>query len=370
MTLKLVRRGKIWYLRGTVAKVRVFETTATSEREDAEAYRIKREREVWQRRRLGPESVIGFEEAVLSYLQYRAPGPSQRALIGRLLDHFGNATLSAFDQDAIDRACGAVLKPGAAPATRLRNVITPLSAILRHGAKRGWCAMPAFDRPRQPKGRTVWLTPAEAERLISASADHLKPLIVFYLCTGARASEALDLQWADVDLAAGICALRATKNGRDRIVKLPPAGIAALAELKGRDKSVFRRPDGKPYADRERAEGGQFKTAFKGALKRAGIAKPVTPHALRHTWATWYYAATLDPLRLKGAGGWASLALVERYAHLMPSALVPDVARIWGAAHPDDWESSAKFASGALAGRSARADVGAVFAHAVSFPAQ
>jgi len=186
-------------------------------------------------------------------------------------------------------------------------------------------------------------------RLIAAAAKHLRPLIVFYLGTGARASEALDLQWADVDLERASCVFRDTKSGRDRIVKMPPACVAALASLKGRADAVFRRPDGQPYTDRERAEGGQFKTAFRGAIKRAGISKPATPHALRHTWATWYYAATIDPLRLKNAGGWASLALVERYAHLMPSALVPETARIWGAAHPDVWEIGANLASAARA---------------------
>jgi integrase len=72
------------------------------------------------------------------------------------------------------------------------------------------------------------------------------------------------------------------------------------------------------YVDRGRSEGGQIKTAWHGALRRAGLDPDLTPHDLRHTWATWHYAVHRDLLLLKVEGGWSSVTLVERYAHLMP----------------------------------------------------
>jgi hypothetical protein len=39
-------------------------------------------------------------------------------------------------------------------------------------------------------------------------------------------------------------------------------------------------------------------------------------------------------LLLKAEGGWKSIAMVERYAHLMPSTLVGDIGRVWGSRHP------------------------------------
>jgi integrase len=62
----------------------------------------------------------------------------------------------------------------------------------------------------------------------------------------------------------------------------------------------------------------KIKTAWRGALKRSGITTPITPHGLRHTWATWHYAINRDLLALKVDGGWSSVTLVERYAHVMP----------------------------------------------------
>lgn len=72
------------------------------------------------------------------------------------------------------------------------------------------------------------------------------------------------------------------------------------------------------YVDHNGEYGGQTKTAWKGALRRADLNPDLTPHDLRHTWASWHYALHKDPLKLKQDGAWSSLDLVERYAHLMP----------------------------------------------------
>jgi integrase len=58
--------------------------------------------------------------------------------------------------------------------------------------------------------------------------------------------------------------------------------------------------------------------AYATGLRRAGLDPDYTPHDLRHSWASWHYAVHKDLLRLKQDGGWSSVALVERYAHLMP----------------------------------------------------
>src|SRR6516165_12080708 len=55
--------------------------------------------------------------------------------------------------------------------------------------------------------------------------------------------------------------------------------------------------------------------AFAAACRRAGI-KNFTPHCCRHTWATWHYAKNRDLLALQRLGGWKSLAMVTRYAHV------------------------------------------------------
>jgi integrase len=82
---------------------------------------------------------------------------------------------------------------------------------------------------------------------------------------------------------------------------------------------VFRRPDRSPYGrlrdENDTSAGGRIKKAFAGACRRAGI-KQFTPHDCRHTWATWHYAQNRDLLALQKLGGWKSLAMVTRYAHV------------------------------------------------------
>lgn len=232
----------------------------------------------------------------------------------------GNIKLSAIDQDTVTRLKGG-LRPGVSPATVTRGFVTPLRAVLQHAHQRGWCDRPQLIAPPAPAGRTLFMTPGEAERLHEAAAPHLRPLILFLLGTGARLSEALYLDWRDVDLvgAWAIFWPDLTKSQRRRDPELPPRLVAALANLPHRDGAVFRRPDGGPYAPTDREYGGQIKRAWGGARQRAGLNGAFTPHTCRHTWASWHYALHRDLLRLKIEGGWSSTELVERYAHLLPA---------------------------------------------------
>lgn len=375
MSLTLYKRGNVWHVRGSVAGETVRESTGTADRAKAEAWKARRENAIWDRRIHGERATVSLLEAAVSYAQHRGPSAGDRAYINRLLDHFcpgwrdgvneaAWTRCGTIDQAACDRAVNAICGDGAAPSTKVRSVITPLNAILTHAAKRGWCDRPAFDRPRQPKGRTSWMTPTQAQSLLLHCADHLRPLLVFLLGTGARMSEGLYLDWRDVDLRRSVAILRDTKNGKDRPASMPSGVVAALSALKHREGPVFlhpvRMPGGlsemAPYADTGKEHGGQIKTGFDAACRRAGLAEvveeipwtdsrgiarvkttwrnPFTPHDLRHTWATWFYGLCRDPMLLRAEGGWGSLALVERYAHLMPSDVLPDIHTIWGGRHP------------------------------------
>ena len=213
------------------------------------------------------------------------------------------------------------------PSTKLRQIVTPARAVLLHAARRGWCDAPTFEPIRQSPGRTQWLTPPQAEALVAAAAPHLKPLFVFLIATGARVSEALELEWPEVDLRHARATLVETKNGRDRFVSLPPRTIAALAPLLEREGRVFRPPRSEAYRDAGRAAGGQLKRGWAAACRRAGLAG-ISPHCLRHTWASWHYALHRDLLRLREDGCWSSVELVQRYAHLVPEGMAPEI-RAW-----------------------------------------
>jgi integrase len=156
----------------------------------------------------------------------------------------------------------------------------------------------------------------------------LRPLVTFLLYTGARAGEALGLDWRNVDLARRHVTFIDTKNGESRGVPLHPRVLAALGNLSHRDGEVFRRPDGFPY-ERGGSAGSNIKTAFRAACRRAGIAD-FSPHDCRHTWATWHYAANRDLGALQKLGGWKSVAMVMRYAHVNVGELQHTIDRLPG----------------------------------------
>jgi integrase len=217
--LKKFKRGQTWYVRGTVRGIRVYETAGTADATRAEEFRARREAQLWDRTVSGERGAHTFGEAVLVYLQSHRPGPHFRQVtLRRLIEHFERWPADKITQTALDRyvaehhACSA-------PGTIIRAVITPLTAVLRVAAKRGWCDRPEFERPRVSKPSTRWLTRDEAEQLVSECAPHLKPLVTFLLHTGARLSEALRLQWAQVDLRARRVAFLDTKNGESRVCR-------------------------------------------------------------------------------------------------------------------------------------------------------
>jgi integrase len=289
--------------------------------------------------------------------------------------------LSEMNQELIDKIRDKVLKPNPTPGSVRRGIIVPIRAIMLHACRRGWCERPFFEIPRQPGGRTHYLSPSEAKRLVAAAAPHLKPLLILMLCTGARVAEALELDWREVDLVGQRVTFWTKGNPRRRrVVPLEPRVRLALAALPHRVGPVFlwdrrrvKRPEpaallemvaassrvavvgrygvsetavrkwlkeaerelacgrrARSYADTGREYGGQIKGAWKGAIRRAGLDPKLSPHSLRHTWASWHYAIHRDPMLLKVDGQWSSVILVERYAHLMPAGHEEEILAFWG----------------------------------------
>jgi integrase len=334
MPLKVKRRASTGALTitGTVAGHRIRKRAESDDpklaEEEAAAIEAEILRTAWHGERRGART---FAEAVSSYLDAAPRTESTKARVRRLLLALGPAArLGEIDQGMVARLRAKLLRPDASPATFCRGIIVPLRAILRHANRRGWCDAPVFEIPRRPEGRTHYLLPAEAERLIAAAAPHARPLFLFLIGTGARMSEAIELEWRDLDLAGARTIFWRTKTGKRRVAALPPRVTEALAALPHRTGPVFRWGTGRAYADRGREEGGHIKRAWRGAIRRAGLDPELTPHDLRHTWASWHYGLNRDLLVLKQDGGWSSVALVERYAHLLPAGQEPAIREFLG----------------------------------------
>ena len=339
--LKLIKgrhNSPYYYIRGSVRGLRIDESTGCRERAQAEEVRIKREAQLLHQSIHGAPTSITFAEATIDYLDNGGDPTHLEPILHRI----GRLPLAAIAQDTIDRLAKS-LKPHASPATLNRHVYTPISAVLHHVARKRWCDKPTLARPKQPPSRIRYITHAEAQLLIHHAAPHLRPLLIFLLSTGARLSEALYLDWSDVDLERAHVTFRPTdlrsiKTDEARGVPLPPEAITALSSLPWPATGpVFRRPAGKlkttgrlwlPYETRKNG-GGQIKTSWATMLRKAKITN-FTPHDCRHTWATWHYAANRDISALMALGGWKTPSMVFRYTHINSAHLAPGQRQLWG----------------------------------------
>lgn len=137
------------------------------------------------------------------------------------------------------------------------------------------------------------------------------------LCYGAglRLGEACRLQIGDIDSKRGVIHVRKAKGDKDRFVTMSPRLLAGL-----RDCWKQRRPRG-PYLFEGKTPGEPlhvtcFQKALTLAALRAGINKRVSPHVLRHSYATHMMEAGVDLHSIQLQLGHASIRTTTRYLHV------------------------------------------------------
>lgn len=162
------------------------------------------------------------------------------------------------------------------------------------------------------KKRTRFLTSEEVTRLIECSNDYLKQIIVTAVSTGMRRGEILDLKWKDVDLNHGFIRVVKSKNSESRDIPINGFLFETLNDL-GKSKKfgnyVFCNDNGEQRKS--------IKEAFNNACQRAGL-EDLWFHDLRHTAASLFASGGCDIITLKNLLGHKTLAMTQRYAHLIP----------------------------------------------------
>ena len=220
----------------------------------------------------------------------------------------------------------------AAPAT-LQRKIACLRSFYRHLRRDGILESDPTGELRAPRSRERLpkvLTRDEVNRLLAqprgtgAAALRDRALLETMYACGLRASEAIGLELAHVDLEAGILLARG-KGAKERIVPIGSAALGALAAYLER-----ARPQLVGNAD----ENHVFVNLRGGALSRQGLYKIVqgharsagldarmSPHTLRHTFATHLLAGGCDLRSLQEMLGHADIGTTQVYTHLSSDRL-------------------------------------------------
>ena len=311
MPLKIYRRGEIWHYRGTVAGRRIRGSTQTSIKARALEIAAERETREWKSSHHGPESVLTFADAAMLYRQ----ADKATRFLEPIEDYWKDTPVKQINAGAV-RQSAIVLHPKTSGATRNRQVIVPTQAIINHAAGMDLChhlKVERFSVTTKSKEPVTW---DWVQKFMAVSSPHLGALACFMFLTGSRISEALDLRWGDVSLAERRALIRQTKIGAERRPHLPPALVAAIANIpSNREASakVFQ------YSSRDTA-----KPLWRAAIKRAKI-KALTYHACRHGFATSMLHAGVDPITVAKLGGWKDAKHVfTTYGHAMSDETLAD----------------------------------------------
>jgi len=171
------------------------------------------------------------------------------------------------------------------------------------------------DRRRLP---TV-LSPEEVARLINAAGTLFRRTLLMTLYgTGMRRSELANLKVSDIDSQRMIIRVVAGKGGKDRDLPLSPTLLETLREYwRWRKPKLYMFPTRirglpaeEPISDKT------VWIACSEAARRAGINKRVTPHTLRHSWATHLLEAGTDLRTIQVLLGHGDLETTAQYLHL------------------------------------------------------
>jgi integrase/recombinase XerD len=230
--------------------------------------------------------------------------------------------------------------------------VSCLATFYKWARKRGLVAAdPVYlaDKPKRPRRLPIWLDRDEQRRLIAAAADiedmaesitgrqreyvlgvrrryeHLFGLIAN---SGLRISEALAVKVRDVHLCEGRAkAVRVVGKGdKERVVPLPEAFGLRLGEWISdmpKDDHVFAKtPGNRPPTARA------VRLYLRSLVERADIDKPVTPHKLRHTYATRLLESGAQLVDIQALLGHVSLSTTQIYTHVGEDRMADVVARL------------------------------------------
>ncbi len=173
--------------------------------------------------------------------------------------------------------------------------------------------------PKRPRRLPTVLTQEEAARLINSASNlfHRAILMTLY-ATGMRRAEVCNLKVSDIDSTQMVVHVRNGKGARDRDIPLDPKLRETLREYWRwmRPKTyLFPGTINNWRADKP-IDTKVVWQACRQAAQRAGITKPVTPHALRHAFATHRLESGCDLVTLQTLLGHANIRHTTIYLHL------------------------------------------------------
>ncbi|MFO0913683.1 MAG: site-specific tyrosine recombinase XerD [Pirellulales bacterium] len=221
-----------------------------------------------------------------------------------------------------------------APASVSRHLVS-LKLFYRYLLLQNWIQQSPAELLQSQK---MWeripevLSPAAVTRFLNGPRPSQtfyqrdRALLELLYATGCRVSEIADLQLPDVHLAEKYCVCRG-KGDKQRVVPLHRAAVEAVEIYLAEQRAglVAKRPTPPPWLILSRAGRRLRREAIWELVKKyaaiAGISSSITPHTLRHSFATHLLAGGADLRQVQEMLGHANISTTQIYTHVEMSRL-------------------------------------------------
>ena len=287
-----------------------------------------------------------MDDAIGAFLEYLAVerGASPHTVRGyagdlrefsAFLRRAGDLGPAAVDMRSVRAYLASLHQRGLAKSSIGRKLAS-VRSCLRFLARRGVIEQnPArlVRSPRPPRRLPSFLPKDESKQLLdrahgpSASGCRDHALLELLYATGIRVAECCGLDGTDVDRSHGTVRVLG-KGDKERVVPVGEVALEAIdAYLAARG-----RPDGPLFTN---ARGGRLTTRSAQRIvgrqaRLSGTSRRVTPHTLRHTFATHMLGEGADLRLIQELLGHRRLSTTQRYTHVSPEHLM----KVYDAAHP------------------------------------
>ncbi len=250
----------------------------------------------------------------------------------------GDQSLEGIDQLALRRFLVSLHDHQYAKRSMARKVAS-IRSFFRYLCREGYLATDpsrALTAPKLDRRLPQFLDVREAAQLVEAPAGdgwlalRDRALLELLYSAGIRVSELVQLRLTDVDLIGGAVTVQG-KGQRERLVPIGRPAVEALQRYlerrqpsQGTEARMFLNKNGTPLTDRS------VRRIILRALKQVDFQKHVSPHTLRHTFATHLLDQGADLRSVQELLGHKNLSTTQIYTHVTTKRL----KEIYDQAHP------------------------------------
>jgi integrase len=329
------REGRLGYYVRVRYKGREIVRYAGTDRRTAAEYQAQLLRRLTREDLLGERTLASvtfaeFEPMLLQSLRARHARTTYCAEVGRVKrvrEHFGGTPLKDIGPADIESFLAGLRNEHGFSIAAANRYASLLSVAFKLAVHKGFAAMnPVKEvaRAKEPQRPVPFLSSEDVASLLAATRDERFAVLLRILAdTGLRRSEALALEWTDIDFARRCVLVRESKNRRPRQVELTDAALHALRSLAAQRTVTSSAERSFVWPEWQRRGPQGVSSRFKTVARRAGH-PTLRLHDLRHGFCSRLAQAGVPLPTIAALAGHTSWLTTQRYASHLPEGATRD----------------------------------------------